>query len=108
MNRVKFSRAAVADLEAIDEHTVAQFGVRQAMLLAAEFEKVLIALADNPRSGALRDDLSPPGRALRYRLVRRTFVLVYEPLGPGIRGARVLHGARHLAAELARDDGEQE
>jgi plasmid stabilization system protein ParE len=35
-----------------------------------------------------------------------SFVVVYEAADDGIRVARVLHGARKLAAELERDAGD--
>lgn len=107
MRRVKFSRAAEADVQAIDDYTIEQFGVAQAIKTAATFEAALIALADNPRGGRLDEQHSPPGRPLRFRVVLSAFVIVYEPWESGIRVARVLHGARNLQAELERDAGDE-
>ncbi len=106
MNRVKLSRAAAADLEAIDDYTIEHFGVAQAKKTLAAFEAALVALADRPRAGRLDEDHSPSGRPLRFRVVKSSFVIVYEPWEEGIRVARVLHGARFLAAELEREPGD--
>jgi hypothetical protein len=38
----------------------------------------------------------------------KSFIIVYEPTDDGIRVARLLHGARYLAAELDRDAGDDE
>jgi plasmid stabilization system protein ParE len=107
VKRVTLSRAAEADLEAIDAYTIEQFGLRQAIKTAAAFKAAMVALADNPRSGRLDEERSPPGRPFRFRPVLGAFVIVYEPWEKGIRVARVLHGARHLQAELERRPGDQ-
>jgi plasmid stabilization system protein ParE len=41
----------------------------------------------------------------RSRVVLGSFVIIDEPSETGIRVARILHGARHLRAELERDSG---
>jgi hypothetical protein len=38
----------------------------------------------------------------------KSILIVYEPTDDGIRVARLLHGARQLAAELDHDAGEQD
>lgn len=106
MKRVFLSRAAEADLEEIDEQTIARFGLGQAITTTERFRETFRSLADMPHSGALRPDISPAGRPLRYRMVLRSFVVVYEPTDRGIRVARILHGARDLVAELDRDAGD--
>lgn len=107
MNRVRLSRAAESDLEAIDDYTIEHFGLAQAIRTAATFEAALIHLADHPLSGRLNEEHSPPGRDFRYRLVLSSFVIVYEPWEEGIRVARVLHGARDLQVELERESGDE-
>jgi plasmid stabilization system protein ParE len=107
MKRVTLSRSAAADLEAIDDYTIEHFGLPQAIKTAEALEAAMLQLADHPRSGRERADLSPSGRPFRFRTVMSAFVIVYEPWDKGIRVARVLHGARHLQAELDREPGDE-
>ena len=106
MTRIVFSEAARDDRRAITARTVGQFGIHQARRLRANFERVLNILAGSPAIGRLRDELDPPGHAFRYFVVMKRFIIVYEPTASGIRVARILHGMRHLAAELDRDPGD--
>ena len=106
MTRIGFSEAARDDRRAITAHTVEQFGIHQARRLRTNFERVLNILADTPSIGHLRDELDPPGHAFRYFVVMKRFIIVYEPTEFGIRVVRILHGMRNLAAELARDAGD--
>lgn len=106
MRRVSLSKAAAADLEAIDDYTIEHFGLNQAITTTERFRETFELLGEMPRSGQLRQEISPPGREFRYRTVLGSFVVVYEPADDGIRVARVLHGARNLIAELERDAGD--
>lgn len=106
MTRIAFSVAARDDRRAITAYTVERFGIRQTRRLRATFERVLNTLADTPMIGRPRRELDPPGRAFRYFVVMKLFVIVYEPTSTGIRVARILHGMRRLAAELDRDAGD--
>ena len=106
MRRVLLSTAAAADLDTIDDYTIEHFGLNQAIEIADRFRKTFELLAEMPHSGQLREEISPPGRELRYRPVLGSFVVVYEAIEGGIRVARVLHGARNLVAELERDAGD--
>lgn len=65
------------------------------------------SLAKAPLTGHRREDLDPPGRSFRYLSVLKSFIIVYEAAGDGIRVVRLLHGARNLAAELATDAGDE-
>ena len=105
MKRVSLSKAAVADLEAIDDYTIEHFGLTQAIRTSERFRETFELLGEMPRSGQLREEISPPGREFRYRAVLGSFVVVYEAVDDGIRVARVLHGARNLVAELEPDAG---
>ena len=102
MTRIVFSEAAQVDRREITTHTVERFGLPQARRLRVQMEAVLNILAESPLIGRLNPELDPPGRAFRYAVVMRLFILVYEPLEDGIRVVRIVHGARDLAAELDR------
>ena len=107
MNKVVFSKAARADRRAISAYTVKRFGIEQARRLRERFEATMDSLAAAPLAGHRLEDLDPPGRSFRYLSVLDTFIIVYEPADDGIRVVRLLHGARDLAAELARDAGDE-
>lgn len=106
MTRILFSEAAREDRRAITAYSFERFGTRQTRRLRASFERTLAILADSPSIGRLRAELDPPGRRFRYFVVMKRFIIVYEPTETGIRVARILHGMRHLAAELERERGD--
>jgi plasmid stabilization system protein ParE len=108
MSRVVLSDAARFDRREISTHTVERFGLGQARRLRQQFEATLNTLAESPLIGRSNEDLDPPGRSFRYFAVMKSFIIVYEPTDDGIRVARLLHGARYLAAELGRDAGDDE
>ncbi len=108
MSKVVFSLAARADRSAITAYTVEHFGLEQARRLRARFETTINSLTTAPLTGHRRPDLDPTGRSFRYVTVLKRFIIVYEPVEDGIRVVRLLHGARNLAAELARDGGDEE
>ena len=105
---VVFSAAARADRRAITAYTVERFGIEQARRLRTHIEATIGSLAKAPFTGHRREDLDPPGRSFRYLTVLKSFIIVYEPVEDGVRIARLLHGARNLAAELAEDAGDEE
>ena len=107
MSKVIFSKAAVADRRTITAYTVKRFGIEQARRLRERFEATIDSLSASPLTGRRREDLDPPGRSFRYQSLLKTFIIVYEPADDGIRVVRLLHGARNLAAELARDAGDE-
>jgi toxin ParE1/3/4 len=107
MSRVLLSEAAGQDRRAITEYTVQGFGVQQARRLRDRFETALNVLAESPLLGRRRVELDPPDHTFRYLVVMKSFIIVYEPAEDGIRVARLLHGARNLAAELERDAGNE-
>ena len=82
-----------------------RFGIAQARRLRDAFEGVFDSLLAAPHLGRKRPDLDPPGHELRYFVVLRRFIVVYEAIEAGIRVARILHGAVDLARELRRDAG---
>lgn len=108
MSRVVLSEAARNDRRAITAYTVDRFGIKQARRLRDQFEAAMNALAEPPLIGRPKEELDPPGYRFRYSVVMKSFIIVYEPTDNGIRVARLLHGARNLAAELERDAGEED
>ena len=106
MSRVVLSTAARLDRREITAYTVRRFGIRSARQVRDRFQTALNALAASPLLGRTNKDLDPPGRTFRYFVVMERFIIVYEPTHDGIRVARLLHGARNLAAELDRDAGD--
>ena len=106
MSRVVLSEAARIDRRQITAYTVERFGIQQARRLRDRFQATLHSLAESPLLGRTNGELDPPGRSFRYFVMMRSFLIVYEPTDEGIRVARLLHGARNLAAELDRDAGD--
>ena len=103
MSRVVLSDAARRDRREITVYTVDRFGIQQARRLRDQFEAMLNTLAESPFIGHTNEELDPPGRKFRYSVMMQSFIIVYEPTELGVRVARILHGARNLAAELVRD-----
>ena len=108
MSRVVLSEAARDDRREITAFTVERFGIGRARRLRDQFQTTLNNLAESPLIGHTNEELDPPGRSFRYFVVMKRFIIVYEPTDDGIRVARLLHGARSLAAELDRDAGDDD
>jgi plasmid stabilization system protein ParE len=108
MRRVVLSEAARVDRREITSWTLQRFGLEQALRLRGRFEATLRLLADSPHIGRTQAELDPPGRSLRYFVVMKIFVIVYESTDDEIRVVRLLHGARQLAEELDRDPGDED
>lgn len=87
------------------EFTIARFGPSQARRVRDALEQTLRRLLESPGLGRTNPELDPPGHTFRYYVLLRTFVIVYEPVPDGIRVARLLPGARDVAAELGGDFG---
>jgi len=99
------SRAAIADLRAIDVYTERRFGPEQASRVAARFRQVFRILSERPRSCRQLHEFSGADRPLRGKTVLGVFVVLYEVAPDGVHIARVIHGARHLPRELEQDPG---
>ena len=65
MSRFYLSHAAALDLDEIDDHTIAQFGVSQAIKLRQTFEERFDRLMHHPDSGVRRPERDPPPK-MRY------------------------------------------
>ena len=107
MSRFQLSRTATEDIREIRRYTREHFGLGQAAKIREHFQEIFKALAHAPLSAPRREEYDPPGKAFRYRLALKRFIIVYEPVDQGIRVARVLHGARDLASELEREAGKE-
>ena len=108
MSRVVLSEAARLDRREITAYTVERFGIQQARRLRDRFQTTLNTLAESPLMGRAAQDLDPPRHTFRYYFVMKSFIIVYEQTEDGIRVARLLHGARNLAAELDGDAGDDD
>jgi len=108
MSRVVLSEAVRRDRREITARTVERFGVQQARRLRDGFGAALTALAESPFLGRASEASDPSGHSFRYSVVMKSFIIVYAPAEDGIRVARLLHGARDLAAELDRDAGDDD
>ena len=97
----RLTSSACDDLHRIEDYTMEHFGLSQALALHDEMWAAFAQLADYPLSGHLREDLSPPGRSLRYWVVLRRFLIVYEPDDSGIVVVRILDGAQDIPGEMA-------
>jgi plasmid stabilization system protein ParE len=108
LSLITLSEAARRDRREITTYTVERFGIQQARRLRARFEAAFNALAESPSIGSTKEELDPPGHRFRYYVVMKRFIIVYEPTSDGMRVARLLHGARNLAAALEREVGDDE
>ena len=107
MKRVALSEAARDDRRVITAFTLERFGISQVHRIRDLFRATLEMLAESPTIGHTNEELDPPGVSFRYYVVMKTFIIVYEPTDDGIRVARILHGARNIAAELDRRDRDE-
>jgi len=107
MSLFRLSNAAVQDIQEIRAYTREHFGPEQAARFRKRLQKSLQALARTPLSAPLRSRYDPEGRTFRYFPFLGTFIIVYRPVANGIHVARLLHGARDLARELEREDGDE-
>lgn len=108
MSRVVLSEAARDDRREITAYSLERFGLDQARRLRDQFQATLNNLAESPLIGRKNQELDPPGHSFRYFVLMKSFIIVYERTDDGIRVARLLHGVRHLAAELDRDAGDDD
>lgn len=105
MMRLRISAAARRDRDAIDDYTVAHFGLDQSQRLRDAFAAALSNLQRMPGAGRARPEISPAGRPFRSVVVLGAFLVIYEVAEDTIQVARILHAARDLPSEILRDEG---
>jgi toxin ParE1/3/4 len=91
---VQFTNEAVADLSAIDEFSVAQFGDDVGTAYMRGFDKVFDLLKDHPKAGAAVPEYGTPLRNIVHRR-HRIFYVIDE-------GAVLIVRILHHSADAAR------
>jgi toxin ParE1/3/4 len=88
---VEFSNAAVADLNEIDEFSLAQFGEEIGEAYMRSFDAAFALLTDHPHAGAATPQC---GKAYRC-LVHRQHRIFYVVEDDTVLIVRILHNARN-------------
>ena len=97
---VEFSNASVADLSAIDEYSLVQFGEEIGEVYMHGFDKAFALLRDHPNAGGATPEY---GKAYRC-LVHRKHRIFYAVNNDVVRIIRILHHAMD-AKRLLRGQG---
>jgi toxin ParE1/3/4 len=100
MGRLRYSRAARADLEKIAVDIVENSGAAVAERVIARLEKSLRTVADFPGLGRKRPGL---GRNV-WSWPMRPWVAFYRITGEDVEVIRVLHGKRRITRELVEGE----
>jgi len=95
------TRRADEDLQEIYRYTRRMWGRAQAELYIRGLEQRFRALADNPLTSIVREDLRPEG--LRS-VVHGSHVVFYQPQPDGVLIVRVLHGRQDVRTHLGGDE----
>lgn len=98
MAKVSFSNAAVADLSAIDEYSLAQFGEEVGEAYMHGFDKAFALLTDYPLSGSEAPEYGKTYRCLMHRR-HRIFYIVNND---AVLIVRILHHAVDAKQVLKR------
>lgn len=97
MAEVRLRAAADADLEAILNHSIEQWGQAAGEAYLAGFGRAFDLLGRHPLAGALRAEIVPPIRCLPHRSHR----IFYDVDGETIWIVRVLHHAMDVEQWLS-------
>ena len=97
MAEVRLRAAADADLAAILEYSVEQWGEEVGEAYLASFGEAFNLLARHPLAGALRAEIIPPIRCLPHRSHR----IFYDVDGETVWIVRVLHHAMDVSRWLS-------
>ena len=90
------SSKAAADLDAIYEYTILQFGLEQARVYLLGLHERFELLAEQSTHGRKADELAPGLRQLGYQ----SHMIFYLPKDNGIRIVRVLHHSMDVKRHL--------
>lgn len=91
-NRYQLSEAADADIDAIFDYTVAEFGFDQAVKYLEIIEEHLFVLTNNPDAGKNRDLIKKGMRSLPVG----EHLIFYRVLSDSIWVVRILHASRDV------------
>ena len=98
MTDYRLSHRAAADLEAIADYTIEEFGVAQARRYRDSLRLCFERLSENPRMGRRAEQLSPGLR----RFEHRSHVVFYTRSHNEIYIVRILHARMHVrSAQMA-------
>lgn len=97
MAEVRLRAAAYADLAAILDYSVEQWGEEIGEAYLASFGEAFDLLARHPLAGALRAEITPPIRCLPHRSHR----IFYDVDGETVWIVRVLHHAMDVGRWLS-------
>ena len=96
MAELRLSAAADADLAAILDFSIAQFGRETAEAYLRGIDKALDLLRRHPGVGALRAEITPPVRCLPHRSHR----IFYDIEGDTVWIVRVIHASMDVEGRL--------
>ena len=99
---------AEQDLLQIGDVTHDRFGLDQALTTHDKLHAAFAMLVDHPEAGHVREDITPPGKNLRYWTVMGRFLIVYRPDTSPLEIIRVVDGARNIAALLRQQQHDDE
>jgi len=100
MTRYRLSARADADIFAIAEYTIAQFGIEQARRYRDGLERVFRMLAENPRRGRSAAQFAENLRRWEYE----SHIVFYVPEPRGVLIVRVLHRRMDIERHRMIDD----
>ncbi len=89
MNRLIVTPHAAADLEEIGDY-IALDNPAAAMRTIERLEEISILLRDNPRVGAMRDDIAKGMRSFPVG----SYLILFRSLDDGVEIVRYVHGAQ--------------
>lgn len=100
MPKVELTHAAADDLDAIFEHSLAQFGLDQTERYVISLKNCLDLLASNPHLGKNASEL----RQGYQRFPHESHVVFYQVIDDGILIVRLLHASMDTARHLNQDE----
>ncbi len=93
MSRYRLAASAQLDLRDIQTEMLKAGGTRLARYIRAEITRNMLLLADNPKIGHARADLTD--EPVKFWAVF-SYLIVYDPAMVPLGIARIVHGARDL------------